>query len=58
MKKTYITPNARAIQLNFEGMIANSNNSGIQVASEDTTMESTGDYLSNRRRTNIWGEEY
>lgn len=58
MKKTYISPNVRAIQLSFEGMIADSQNSGIQAAPEEVKMGGDGgDYLSNRRH-NIWGEEY
>lgn len=57
MKKTYISPTVRAIQLSFEGMIADSVNSGLKTAPEDVKMGGEGgDYLSNRRQS-IWGED-
>lgn len=57
MKKTYISPTVRAIQLSFEGMIADSVISGIQVDPENVKMGGEGgDYLSNRRNS-IWGDE-
>ena len=49
MKRNYIAPCSRALQMQSNSMLAAS----IHMANPDTKIESESDYLSNRRQS-IW----
>lgn len=59
MKKTYIVPCAKCINLAFEGLIATSPglNDGDSVGNQKPTDDNDDNFFSNRR-TNIWGDEF
>lgn len=54
MKKTYISPVMRAINIEAESMLAGSQD---PMTINETPGEIDGG-MSNQRRKNIWGEEY
>ena len=57
MKKAYMAPNAKAITLSFEGMIADSLNSTTLDGTENGGNTSTnGVYEGDSRRRSIWEE--
>lgn len=55
MKKTYISPNVKCIELMFEGLIAESNGGGLQGGNTGRCFDDKDASYSNRR--SIWGDE-
>lgn len=58
MKKTYIAPKAKGIELQFEGLIAESLQGGLgdgdYVGNQKPTGDDDDNFMSNRR--GIWGD--
>lgn len=60
MKKAYIVPTAKYINLAFEGLVAQSGgglDDGDSVENAVPTSDNSDNFYSNRRN-NIWGEKY
>lgn len=55
MKKTYISPNAKTIELRFEGLIAQS--VGVKAGASLGNEYNSDDESYSNRRNSIWGDE-
>lgn len=60
MKKAYIVPTVKSINLAFEGLVAQSPqgglNNGNQVGNQKAVGDDDDNFFSNRRNS-IWGDE-
>lgn len=56
MKKTYISPKVKCIELMFEGLIAESNGDGGLDGGNTGRDFDRGDASYSNHRTNIWGD--
>lgn len=56
--KKYIAPTSKFINLASEGSLLTESNPDENISIDGTTPIDGSSIDSNRRRTNIWGEEY